>query len=397
VSGSASRYRWFILAVFVLCTTIAYLDRQILAALAPTMQAEFLLSDTQYGLLVAAFSIPYAAAAPFAGLLIDRIGLNRTISFAVALWSCVGIATGLTHGLTSLIVCRALLGVAEAAGIPAVGKAIAIYAKPGERAVGHAMNQAAVAVGAMLSPIVATGLALPGDWRTRFLITGALGLLWVPLWLFVGRNAAAVPPSTAAVPFRDSRLWIFAAANILNGIPYSIWFNWTTKYLVTVFGLSTAAANTFAPIPPIFAMLGGFLCGWASLRLVRRGLPPSVARYRVCIVCAVVALGGLALPLAPSPIWAAAGISLSIGAVAGLSVNLYSLPLDMFDPGRAAFAVSILVASYGGVQAAISGPVGSIIQHYGYVPITLFAAFMPLAACAVLRSGAGNSERPPRP
>jgi len=121
-----SRYRWFILAVFVLSTTISYLDRQILAALAPTIQGEFSLSDTEYGLLLTAFSIPYAAMAPFAGLLIDRIGLNRAIALAVALWSCAGIATGLTTGLASLVICRALLGIAEAAGIPAVGKAIAI-------------------------------------------------------------------------------------------------------------------------------------------------------------------------------------------------------------------------------------------------------------------------------
>jgi ACS family hexuronate transporter-like MFS transporter len=388
VSGvPVSRYRWFIFTVFVLSTTISYLDRQILASLAPTMQAEFLLSDAQYGLLVTAFSLPYAAVAPFAGLLIDRIGLNRAISFAVALWSCVGIATGLTRGLVSLIVCRALLGVAEAAGIPAVGKAIAIYIKPGERAVGHAMNQAAVALGWMLAPILATGLTLPGTWRSRFIITGTLGLLWVPLWLFTGRNAPAVPRSLAAVPFRDSRLWIFAGANFLNGIPYSIWSNWTTKYLVTVFGLSTAGANTFAWIPPIFAMLGGFVCGAASMRLVRGGLAPALARYRVCLVCSVAALGGLALPLAPSPIWAAAGISLSMGAIAGLSVNLYALPLDTFDVGRAAFAVSMLVASYGAVQAAISGPVGWVRDHHGYLPITLLAAVMPLAACLVLRRG----------
>ena len=381
-----SRFRWFILAVFVLSTTISYLDRQILAALAPTIQAEFSLSDTQYGLLLTAFSIPYAAMAPFAGLLIDRIGLNRAIALAVTLWSFAGIATGLTSGLTSLVICRAMLGIAEAAGIPAVGKAIAIYIKPGERAVGHAMNQAAVAFGWMLAPILATGLALPGTWRTRFIITGALGLLWVPVWLFTGRNGPPVMRSLAIAPFRDRRLWIFAAANCLNGIPYSIWSNWTTKYLVTVFGLSSAVANTFAWIPPIFAMLGGFLCGWASMRLVRRGESPPRARYRVCIVCAVVALAGLALPLAPSPIWAAAGISLSMGAIAGLSVNLYALPLDTFDAGRAAFAVSLLVASYGGVQAVISGPVGWVRDHYGYVPITLLAAVMPLLACFVLRT-----------
>ncbi|MBS1854750.1 MAG: MFS transporter [Acidobacteria bacterium] len=385
-----SRYRWFILAVFVLSTTISYLDRQILAALAPTIQSEFSLNDAQYGLLLTAFSIPYALMAPFAGLWIDRIGLNRAIAIAVAVWSCAGIATGLTSGLASLIVCRALLGVAEAAGIPAVGKAIVIYTKAGERAVGHAMNQAAVTVGWMFAPLLATGLALPGTWRTRFIITGTLGLLWVPLWLFTGRNAPDVPRSLAAAPFRDRRLWIFAGANCLNGIPYSIWSNWTTKYLVTVFGLSTAAANTFAWIPPVFAMLGGFVCGWASMRLVRRGVAPPLARYRVCAVAALVALAGLALPLAPSPLWAAAGISLSMGAIAGLSVNLYALPLDTFDAARAAFAISILVASYGGVQAVISGPIGWVRDHYGYLPITLLAAVMPLLSAALLRLGSAG-------
>jgi ACS family hexuronate transporter-like MFS transporter len=386
VNETHSRYRWFILAVFVLSTTISYLDRQILASLAPIIQAELVLSDAQYGLLITAFSIPYALMAPFAGLFIDRIGLNRAIALAVALWSCVGIATGLTTGLVSLVVCRALLGVAEAAGIPAVGKAIAIYIKPGERAVGHAMNQAAVALGWMLAPILATGLLLPGTWRTRFIITGVLGLLWVPAWLMIGRNGPPVIPSKAAVPFRDRRLWTFCAANCLNGIPYSIWSNWTTKYLVTVFHLSPDTANTLAWIPPVFAMLGGFLCGWASLRLVRRGTSPQLARYRVCAVCAAAALAGILMPLAPSPLWAAAGISLIMAAIAGLSVNLYALPLDTFDAGRAAFAVSLLVASYGAVQAVISGPVGWIRDQYGYLPITLLAAVMPLLAVAVLRT-----------
>jgi ACS family hexuronate transporter-like MFS transporter len=386
IETQPSRYRWFILAVFVLSTTISYLDRQILASLAPTIQAELSLSDAQYGLLITAFSIPYAAMAPFAGLLIDRIGLNRAISLAVALWSCVGIATGLTNGLVSLVVCRALLGVCEAAGIPAVGKAIAIYIKPGERAVGHAMYQAAVALGWMFAPVIATGMRIPGTWRTRFILTGALGLVWVPVWLLIGRKAPSLAPSKGAVPFRDGRLWTFCAANCLNGIPYSIWSNWTTKYLVTVFQLSPDAANGLAWIPPIFAMLGGFACGSASLYLVRRGVNPPLARYRVCSVCALVALLGMLMPLAPSPMWAAAGISLIMASIAGLSVNLYALPLDTFDAGRAAFAVSLLVASYGAVQAAISGPVGWIRDHHGYLPITLLAAVMPLLAVAVLRT-----------
>ena len=381
-----SRYRWFILAVFVLSTTISYLDRQMLAALAPTVQGEFGLSDTQYGLLLTAFSIPYAAMAPFAGLLIDRIGLNSAIVIAIALWSCAGITTGLTTGLASLVACRAVLGVAEAAGIPAAGKAIATYTKAGERAVGHAMNQAAVSVGWALSPILATGLALPGGWRTRFIVTGTLGLLWIPLWLITGRTRVPIEAAAGATPFRDRRLWTFAAANVLNGIPYSIWSNWTTKYLVTEFSLDAAQANWYAWIPPVFAMVGVFVCGWGSMWLVRGGAPPPLARYRVCVICAAVALAGFALPLAASPLWAAAGISLSIAAVAGLSVNLYALPLDTFDASRAAFAVSILVASYGGVQAVISGPIGWLRDNYGYLPITMMAAGAPVLACAILRT-----------
>ena len=95
----AARYRWLVLAVFVLSSAINYLDRATLSALAPLLRAEFHLSHTQIGLIGSAFSITYGLSAPFSGMLIDRIGLNRAISLAVGLWSCAGIATGFTRGL----------------------------------------------------------------------------------------------------------------------------------------------------------------------------------------------------------------------------------------------------------------------------------------------------------
>ena len=145
----------------------------------------------------------------------------------------------------------------------------------------------------------------------------------------------------------------------MNAIPYSIWSNWTTKYMVTVFGMTTADANLYAWIPPVFAMVGGFVCGWASLRLVGRGEAPENARYRVCLAAAVVALCGLALPLAGSPLWAAAGISLGDGGSRRPQrQSLRAAPLDTFDAARAAFAIPSLVAGYGAAQAVISGPIG---------------------------------------
>ena len=75
------------MSVFVLSSALNYLDRQILAALAPLVRAEFHMTNADYGQLLAVFSITYAISSPLAGLLIDRFGLNRSVGFAVGLWS----------------------------------------------------------------------------------------------------------------------------------------------------------------------------------------------------------------------------------------------------------------------------------------------------------------------
>jgi len=388
-AADPARFRWLVLAVFVLSSAINYLDRQALATLAPLLRAEFHLSNAQYGLILTAFSLTYAAAAPGAGMLIDRLGLNRAISAAVGLWSCAGIATGLTRGLGGLVGCRAVLGMAEAAGIPAAGKAIHQYLRPAERALGNAVNQAGVSLGMVLAPPLATWLAVRSGWRQAFIVTGVLGIVWIPVWNWAARRAGA-----AAVPkldrgaglemLRDSRLWSFVAANALSMIGYSLWTNWTTLYLVDVQHLTFAQAAWYAWIPPLFATAGGLAGGWLSLRFMDRGVPALAARFRVCLAASLASLATAAIPAAPTASWACAGISLSILSVAAFSVNMYTLPLDAFGGARAAFAVSILVASYGAIQALISPAFGWVIDHHGYAPVTTLAAMAPLAACAVL-------------
>lgn len=388
-NDDAARYRWVVLAVFVLSTAINYLDRATLSALAPVLVEEFHLSNAQYGLIGSAFSLTYAASAPFAGLLIDRIGLNRAISFAVGLWSCAGIATGLTRGLPGLVGCRAVLGAAEAAGIPAAGKAIHQYLRPGERALGNAVNQAGVSLGSIVAPLLATWIFLRSGWRHAFVVTGVLGLAWIPLWLWVSRRAPAAPapsqtPAANAAMLRDRRLWVFAAANALSMVGYFFWFSWTSKYMVDVYRLTLRQAVWYVWIPPVFASCGGFLGGWLSLRFVERGVAAPAARFRVCLAAGVVALATAALPWAPTPAWASAGISLSIFAVAAFSVNMYTLPLDTFGAAPAGFAIAILVSSYGAISAFLGPSIGKLIDLHGYSPVTVAVAFTPLAACAVL-------------
>lgn len=381
--------RWGVVATFVLSTAINYLDRQSLATLAPLVKGEFHLSNAEYGLVLSAFSIAYALGAPLMGYLIDRLDLNRGVVAAVAVWSVAGIATGLSRGIGGLTGCRAVLGLAEAGGIPAAGKAIHRYLRPEERALGNALNQVAVSLGLVLAPPVATWIAVRHGWRAAFIVTGLLGFAWIPLWWRVS-GASGTParqpvarPRPAAGLLADPRIWIFVVANALSMVLYSLWTNWTTLYLVDR-GLSFVQAAWWAWIPPVFAALGGFAGGWLSMRWIRGGVEPLEARRRACFVCAIAALVTPLSAVASSPGWAAAGISLSLFSVAAFSVNMYTMPLDAFGGERAAFAVSLLVASYGIMQAVVSPLIGAAIDRFGYLPAILVASLTPLEASLVL-------------
>ena len=158
-------------------------------------------------------------------------------------------------------------------------------------------------------------------------------------------------------------------------------------YLVDVHHLTSKQAAGYAWIPPVFALLGGFAGGWLSLRLIDRGLVTFDARFRVCLAAATIALLTAAIPAAHAPGWTTAGIALSFFAISAQSVNVYSLPLDVFGARRAAFGVAALVASYGAMQAVLSVPFGWIQHHYGYAPLTWIAAITPAAACSILWIG----------
>jgi ACS family hexuronate transporter-like MFS transporter len=379
-------HRWLVLSVFVLSSTVNYLDRQTLATLAPVLRSELRLSNTEYGWIVSAFSITYAACAPFAGLLIDRIGLYRGITLAIGMWSLAGICTGWVRGFGDLLLCRAMLGVAEAGGIPAAGKAIQQYLHPSERALGNSLNQGGVSLGLILAPPVATWLAVQYGWRAAFMATAALGFLWIPLWRAVGDAALPAPPKGLGVSLlRDRRLWVFALANALSMIPYSLWTNWTTLHLVDVNRLSFVRAAWFAWLPPLFGALGGVAGGSLSFRWMNAGMGALTARTSVCLLAAIACLSTAVIPWAPSAGFAIAGISLSFFSVAAFSVNMYSMPLDVFPADRAAFAVSLLVSAYGAMQAVTSPILGAVVDRYGYTPVCVTASIMPLVAVAILK------------
>jgi len=384
--------RWIAIGVFVLSSSLNYLDRQLLAALAPTVRGEFQLTNQQYGLVVSAFAIVYAAVAPAAGWFIDRVGLNRGAAIAVALWSVAGSATAWTRSFFGLLACRTVLGAAEAAGIPAAGKANATYLEPRELALGTAFNQVGITLGSVAAPLLVTLMQPRYGWRFTFALCGALGFLWIPLWLFTSKRVPERTPDKRAAGksggdlLRDPRFWGLALANAFVMTLYALWSNWTTLYFVQERHMTQDQANRqFAWIPAVFATAGGFFGGVASYRCIRAGMNLLAARMRICWISAVILLATAAVPLMPQAALAAAAISLSFFWTLAISTNVYALPIDLFGPAHAGLGVAALTCSFGLMTAFLSPWIGSVVDRVGFSPVCVVLSVMPLMGVAILK------------
>jgi sugar phosphate permease len=384
--------RWVAITVFVFSAVLNYLDRQVLATMVTVWRAkpEFPFSLEDFGTLLAVFSLAYAISAPFMGFFLDRVGLNRGIAISVSIWALASIGTGMVHGFIPLLMCRAVLGVAEASGVSAVGKAVGLYLLPPERAVGTAMGQLGLSLGAGLAPKFAIYFADNYSWRYAFYAAGAMSLLWIPVWLATAR---AIPPvadpheSKHVASFemaRDPRIWAMIFANFTAMTLYSLWTNWSPTYLVKVHHLTPAEASHYSWVVPICGYLGAMLGGSLSWRLIQQGATPVEARKKICFLSAIILLATMAIPWLPTPLLATIGMSLSYFWIAAWSTNMYTIPVDLFGAQRAAFGVSALVFAYGAMQAIFSKPIGYVIEQYGFVPVCFVFAFLPLVAQVAL-------------
>jgi ACS family hexuronate transporter-like MFS transporter len=381
------------MAVFVLASALSYLDRTLLSNLAPAIKAEFGLNNTGLALANSVFYIVYAFAAPLAGQLIDRVGLTPGLCGSLALWSLAGIASGFTGSFPALLACRAWLGFAESGNIPASGKTIATYLRPEERALGSGFGQVGISIGMVASPVLGSGIAALYGWRWAFVIAGALGFLWIPLWLLVTSRVAplsgtAMGPAADWRPLaRDSRLWGLVIANMLAMGTYSLWSNWTTVFFVQNYGMTQNEANLqLAWIPPIFAAMGGLSGGALSMRFMKRGgMASQDARLKAGLIACTLLLATAAIPFAPSPAAAAALICWSYFWTVAYSANLYALPLDYFGAAHAGTAIAALTFGFGILQVSLSLWIGWMIDHLSFREVCPVIAIMPLLSYLILR------------
>lgn len=396
---AVSSRRWIIICVFAALSSINYLDRQLLAATAPDIKMAFGLSNSQYGLLISAFSFAYMLCAPAAGVLVDRFNLRTTATVSVAAWCLITMLTGsLTFGFATLVTLRFFLGAAEASGVPSSSKASATYLSSREQAFGNSIHSVGMTLGAVAAPIIAGVVSPVYGWRSVFLIAGFCTLGWIPLWLWISREVptpATLQKTKKRVPVRsimgDRRLWAVVIASSLVIATQSLWANWTTVFLVQEYRMTQAAANAyFAWIPPVFASLGGIVGGIFAMKYIR--LDDLLrSRLRICYLGAPLLCGTALVPLMPSAVWVVVAICISFFACTMVLINMHVIPIDLFGAEHAGFTSSCLVASFALAQMVISPAIGFFVDHFSFRIVCVLISMLSLLGILVL----AGSTKPP--
>src|SRR3989440_669382 len=175
--------RWWIVGLIFLATLINYIDRLTISVLSPVITRDLGLTNTQFGGIVAWFLLAYTISQGLSGKLYDRVGTKLGFVCSIVLWSIAAMAHALARGLASFSVFRFVLGLGEAGNWPGAAKTVAEWFPIRERAFGMAIFNSGAAIGSVVAPPLIVWLSLAYGWRTTVLATGALGFIWLALWL----------------------------------------------------------------------------------------------------------------------------------------------------------------------------------------------------------------------
>lgn len=390
-SKAGSRALTVLVILLFVGNALNYVDRQVLALLKPTLEAEFHWRDADYAHLGSSFQIAAAAALLFVGWFVDRLGVRLAYGIAVATWSLAGMAHALAMTVQQFVAARIVLAVGESVSTPAGLKAAAMYLPAKQRNVAIGLVNTAPNIGAILTPILIPPFALAFGWKAAFVVTGSLGFIWLLGWMFGTKTLTPlgdVPeraPVEWGVLLRDRRTWTVIGAKALTDCVWWFVLFWMPDFFNRQFGMGQAQLGW--PIALIFSMaaLGALTSGGFYPLLLSRGLSVNAARKTSMLFYAIVVL---AMPLAimvNSPWVAAMLIGAGLFAHQGFSTNVFGMTTDIVPAVRVASVIAL-----GAVAGNLSGTgiielAGwSLDNGHGYVPMFAICGAAYLSALAFI-------------
>ena len=394
--------RWLIAGLLFLATVINYIDRQTLSVVAPVLTRELDISNTEYSNILTAFLVPYTVMYIVSGWLCDRWGTRRALATFMAWWSAANMLHAAARGAMGLGAFRFLLGMGESGNFRAAEKATSEWVPAKERGFANGLVNAAAATGAILAPPLIAFVTLRFGWRAAFVITGALGFVWLVAWLAIYHIPQKHPKITDAERayilegrvarperirysqlLRMPQVWGLLVSRIFADPVWWFYLFWLPKYLADVRGFTMVEIGLFSWMPYLSADLGSLFGGWASGRWIAAGKPVLEARRYTMIPFVLVMPLGIAVNYLPST-QALGIICLITFSHMAWKTNLMTMTNDIF-PTEVVGSAAGVVGLGSGLAGAISTPlVGRIVDAFGYGAVFWVMGFLHLIAMGIV-------------
>ena len=391
MTAQSNRARWVIVALVFVAVMLNYIDRQILALLKPTLEAEFAWSDQDYANMGTAFQFATAVAFLGTGWFIDRVGLRWGFALGVALWSLAGMAHAFATSVAGFMTARVVLGVGESVGTPAAVKSAATYFDHRDRQIALGIGNTAPNVGAIVTPLFIPALAVAFGWRAAFLLAGGLGLVWVVAWFAIRVTPVALdavaPTRTRWLDIVRSRSTLtIAVAKVLSDQVWFFMLLWLPDLFHRLFGLPQGTLGLPVALVYVFAACGALTGGWLPTRLLARGWSVDRARKTTMLLYALLIVPVPLVMYLSSPWTAALLLGLGLFAHQGFSTNVFGLTTDIVPAARVGSTIGIAafcgnLCSIGMIQFSA----WSLGHGWGYTPMLVICASSYLVALGCIQ------------
>jgi ACS family hexuronate transporter-like MFS transporter len=401
------KYRWTICSLIFFATTINYLDRTVISLLKKTLTNEFHWSETDYGNIVIAFQLSYALGLLGAGRLVDKLGTKIGYALSTFFWSLAAIFHAFAKSAFGFGVARAALGLSEAGNFPAAIKATAEWFPKKERALATGIFNSGANIGAVLAPLSVPFIAQKFGWRWAFIITGAIGFIWLIFWIayyeiparhkrlsrkeydYIHSDSDEAMPSAPEDEKKISwgglmgyrQTWAFALGKFLTDPVWWFYLFWLPDFLDKQYHLEGTEVAMPVALVYIMSSAGSIFGGWLPLYWIKRNWQVYRARktsmfiYACCVLPVIFAqwFGGLNMWLAVLI------IGLAAAAHQAWSANIFTTVSDMF-PKKAVASVTGIGGMFGALGGMlIAAFAGRLFDHFkslGHLETGYFILFI---------------------